>query len=336
MAKDKEIEDKEKDLPDQEEEKEEDGVEGEDESDDEDSKSSRKERDDDGEDDDDDSDDEDSRPQKKLRRRADMTEDERRQYNRQIRERRKQGKINQYRENARLLNEIAQMKQRYAEMERKLTEREKTDYHSEMNRLESAYAIAENAVKEATSNGDGEALARALNSRDQIRDRYRVVAEKVNAEPAPRERQESAQTPQYDDQTKYLVNRWAVRSRFKEWDPSEQMVAKFIDKQLVAEGYDSRSEEYYEELDYRLQDELPHRYKNSLSSTKSSGKAKARPIVAGAGREAPSKEEDQLRRLPKSFLENAEKAGLNVADPAVRKRLLERREEERKKYDRKA
>ena len=62
-------------------------------------------------------------------------------------------------------------------------------------------------------------------------------------------------------------------------------MAKQIDEALTSEGWDPTSQDYWEELDNRLQRYLPHRYNQSEDETPSR-RSRPRNIVTGSGRES--------------------------------------------------
>jgi hypothetical protein len=137
-------------------------------------------------------------------------------------------------------------------------------------------------MSEATSSQDGEAFAKAqemwYDARKQVEDlkRFRETAA------TPRQQ---ASIP--DPNLQRLAADWMERNRWYKPDnkDTDSKIAKQIDESLTAEGWDPTSEEYWDELDNRLQRYLPHRYNQQEDET-SSRRSRPRNIVTGSGRES--------------------------------------------------
>jgi hypothetical protein len=137
-------------------------------------------------------------------------------------------------------------------------------------------------MSEATSSNDGEAFAKAqemwYDARKQVEDlkRFRETA----ATP-----KQQASIPNPDLQR--LAADWMSRNRWYKPDikDTDSKIAKQIDEALTAEGWDPTSEDYWEELDNRLQRYLPHRY-NQQEDENPSRRSRPRNTVTGSGRES--------------------------------------------------
>lgn len=137
-------------------------------------------------------------------------------------------------------------------------------------------------ISEATSAGDGEALAKAqemwYDSRRQVEELKRL--------------RETAATPKQqqsipDPKLQRLAADWMERNSWYRPDnrDTDSRIAKQIDEALTQEGWDPTSEDYWDELDNRLQRYLPHRYNQQEDETPSR-RSKPRSIVTGSGRES--------------------------------------------------
>jgi hypothetical protein len=137
-------------------------------------------------------------------------------------------------------------------------------------------------MSEATSSQDGEAFAKAqemwYDARKQVEDlkKFRETA----ATP-----KQQASIP--DPNLQRLAADWMERNRWYKPDnkDTDSKIAKQIDESLTAEGWDPTSEEYWDELDNRLQRYLPHRYNQQEDETPSR-RSRPRNIVTGSGRES--------------------------------------------------
>lgn len=115
------------------------------------------------------------------------------------------------------------------------------------------------------------------------------------------------------------------------YDPNgkntDSKIAIKIDEELVEEGWDPTSEEYWEELDTRLSQYLPHQYKNQQTG----GNAKARPRspVTGSGRESAPAARPGEYRLSPDRVKAIKEAG-KWDNPVERQKMIRRYAE----YDR--
>jgi tRNA A37 N6-isopentenylltransferase MiaA len=66
---------------------------------------------------------------------------------------------------------------------------------------------------------------------------------------------------------------------------ADSRVAKSIDEQMSSEGWNPTDEDYWDELDSRLQKVLPHRY-NESNDDENRQVRRPRNVVASSGREA--------------------------------------------------
>ena len=141
---------------------------------------------------------------------------------------------------------------------------------------------------EATNNGDGQALVDAQtlwnNAQDEIRqlNQMRKQADRELKQPA---QQNNAPDPQIQR----AASEWIKRNNW--YDPnlgdSDSKVAKKMDELMSTQGWNPSDPDYWDELDSRLQKELPHRY-NDSNDDDSRNVRRPRNVVASSGREASS------------------------------------------------
>ena len=161
---------------------------------------------------------------------------------------------------------------------------------SELARLDKAIedqhmriTFAKNKIKEATENGDGDLLTSA----QEMWFEARRHAEDLTAL-KKRSVQPSQQPIQQDPKVQRYASDWMERNPW--YDPSskdmDSRIALTIDQALAEEGWDPKTEDYWEELDNRLQRSLPNRYTdNNNERTK---RSRPRNVVTSSGREAAS------------------------------------------------
>ena len=140
-------------------------------------------------------------------------------------------------------------------------------------------------LAEATQNQDGQAMVEAQtlwrNAEDEMRS-LGSLREQADAE-LRRPQQQGAPDPSISR----LADRWIKRNKW--YDPdggdADSRAAKRIDRAMSSEGWNPADPNYWDELDSRLQRELPHRY-NDSNDDDSRGVRRPRNVVGSAGREA--------------------------------------------------
>jgi hypothetical protein len=165
---------------------------------------------------------------------------------------------------------------------------EKKSHISDIARLDKAiqdeearlnYAKAK--MREATENSDGQAMIKAQELMYETKDRI----EKMRVYKAQAEQQPPAENNQESGQIKLLANSWMDRNAW--YDPEgtdpRSRIAKRIDNQLVREGWDPASEDYWDELDARLQEQESRAYTETNDETPR--KRGPRSVVTGSERE---------------------------------------------------
>ena len=151
------------------------------------------------------------------------------------------------------------------ELMERLSNVERKTHSADLARLDKAIEdkqlrlqYARMKMSEATSAGDGEALAKAqemwYEARREIEAMERVKEQAVKQTASP--------APVSNAELQRQATRWMDRNPWfrPEGDDEDSEIAKVIDQKLVKEGWNPASEEYWEELDRRLQKRLPHHY----------------------------------------------------------------------------
>lgn len=163
---------------------------------------------------------------------------------------------------------------------------EKKSHISDIARLDKAIQdeearlnYAKVKMREAADNSDGQALIKAQELWYETKDRIeKMKSYKQQAEQTPPEQPA-------DPIIKDLADSWMDRNPW--YDPDgkdpESRRAKRIDHQLVKEGFDPATEEYWDELDARLQESNPSQY--TERTTETPRKRGPRSVVTGSERE---------------------------------------------------
>ena len=126
------------------------------------------------------------------------------------------------------------------------------------------------------------------------------------------------QTPQQMPQADPMAEEWASKNSWFGTDRAMTFTAFEIHKDLVEkEGYDPKSQEYYQEIDKRIKVDFPHKFGN----TESQATNRAVQSVASATRS--SKPGRKQVRLPSSQVAIAKKLGVPLEEYAKQLKLTE-------------
>lgn len=140
-------------------------------------------------------------------------------------------------------------------------------------------------IVEATQNQDGEGMVQAQELMQQANDEIRQLANMRHQ--ADRELKQPQQNDEQDPAVKRNAQEWMRRNSW--YNPggndTDTRVAKKMDELMAAQGWDPTDPDYWDELDSRLQKELPHRY-NSGNDEDSRNVRRPRNVVGSSGREA--------------------------------------------------
>lgn len=227
------------------------------------------------------------------------------------------------RQNQDLMTRLSAVEQRTHGSELARVDKAIEDHHVRLQ-------YAKMKMAEAATANDGESLANA-------QEMWYDARQKVEA--LENMRRQAAQPPKQqaiapDMSVQRHAADWMERNDW--YDPQtkdvDSKIAKVVDEGLVADGYDPRSAEYWEELDERLQKRLPHKYSseyNESSNREKSPYTRPRSAVTGSGREsAASSGGRNTFTLSADQVRAMKDAGM-WEDPALRSRMIKRYANER-------
>jgi hypothetical protein len=140
-------------------------------------------------------------------------------------------------------------------------------------------------LSEATQNGDGEAMVEAQTLWQTAQEEARQL--QSLRQRANQEMREPAQQSVPDPEVQRLAAQWMRKNNWynpNATDPDSR-IAKKIDEVMSTQGWNPTDPDYWDELDSRLQRELPHRY-NATNDNESRDVRRPRNVVGSAGREA--------------------------------------------------
>lgn len=135
-------------------------------------------------------------------------------------------------------------------------------------------------LAEATTAGDGEAMAKAqemwYETRREI-ESMRSVKERAA--------QNTQVQPTENAEVQRHASRWMDRNDWYDpnGDDEDSQIAKVIDQKMVKEGWNPNSKDYWEELDRRVARRLPHRYTDDTDDQPT--RSRPRSVVTSSGRE---------------------------------------------------
>ena len=197
------------------------------------------------------------------------------------------------------------------------------------NRVESQMTLAKQALKQATEAQDAEAIAAAtealtLATTDKARlEQYSQAQKQYEAQEAAYIEQQQNQPPEQYAQPAEEFNEpspkareWAQKNTWFGQDQVATSVAFAVHKQLENEGFDTDSDEYYSEIDKRVQQELPHKFNVEAK--------KNVQTVASATRNTSTGRKQNRIQLTPSEQALAKKLGVSFKDYAIQKARLQK------------
>ena len=193
------------------------------------------------------------------------------------------------------------------------------------SRVTTSLAAAKQALKNAIESQDVEAQ---ISAQEQLAtlsvENARLNSLKANAVQTPREKQVNV-TPQQQQpaqQSDPRAEEWASSNSWFGNDTAMTYTAFDIHKKLVEEeGFDPKSNEYYEEVDSRIRLEFPHKF-DKMDNT-STERAKPAQNVASARRSSSTTGRKKTVRLSPSQVAIAKRLGVPLEDYAKQKQLTE-------------
>ena len=166
-------------------------------------------------------------------------------------------------------NKITALERRNAELAERLAKVENTAASYQFAQLDKAIEdeatrveYAKMKMLQAAQAGDVanqmEFLEQLTDAKQRLNQAQHYKKQQVEEAKAPKQNVPNPTT----EQVQQNANKWLKKNSW--YDPqardTDSRIAKVIDQELVADGWDPSDSEYWEELDNRLQSRLPHRY----------------------------------------------------------------------------
>ena len=174
-----------------------------------------------------------------------------------------------------------ELMERLSVVERKTHGADMARYDKAMEDEQYRLKYAQQKMKEATDNSDGEAFTKA----QELWYDTRRKLEAMNNYKEQVAKAGSSESSPANPKLVRLANDWMEANSW--YDPEagdeDTQIAKVIDKRLAAEGWDPATKDYWDELDSRLQKRLPHRYTRDAGEN---SRRSPRSVVTGSSRES--------------------------------------------------
>jgi len=209
--------------------------------------------------------------------------------------------------------------------EKRLSRLDKSYVSEFENRVTTSLAAAKLALKNAIESQDVEAQIAAQQQLATLSvENARINAMKVEEVDAPREKQVNI-TPQQRPTTPLpsdpKAEQWASSNSWFGNDSAMTYTAFDIHKKLVEEeGYDPKSDEYYDEVDSRIRLEFPHKFDKVESNT--TERVKPTQAVASAKRSATTGRK-KIVKLSPSQVAIAKRIGVPLEEYAKQLNITE-------------
>jgi hypothetical protein len=180
-----------------------------------------------------------------------------------------------------LRRENDEFKRRLSSVEQRTQAQDMGQLNKAIEDKQVALEYARMKLAEATNAGDGEAAVSAQELMFDTRQQLQQLTNMKKQSGQPR-----AEAPRIDPSVQRNAATWIERNNWYKPDLSDtdSKIAKLIDEGLVAEGWNPGTEDYWDELDNRLQKRLPHHY--NKSSDRNDSVRSPRNTVGSSGREA--------------------------------------------------
>jgi len=146
---------------------------------------------------------------------------------------------------------------------------------------------AKQKIKEATETGNGDLLTQAQEMWYEAKKNFEAL-EGLKKQSVQQPQHQTIQAP--DPMVARYAGDWMSENPW--YDPNgrdpDSKIALTIDNAMAEEGWNPKTQEYWEELDNRLAKYLPHRYISEVEKSVSPSTRRPRNIVTSSGRESAS------------------------------------------------
>ena len=208
------------------------------------------------------------------------------------------------------------------EIQSRLSKLDKTYVSEFEGRVKTSLAAAKLALKNAIDSQDVDAQVAAQEQIANLTvDAARLNAMKVAEVEKPKEVNVTPQRQQTTPQSDPKAEMWATKNPWFGNDTAMTYTAFDLHKKLVEEeGYDPKSDEYYNEIDKRIRVEFPHKFDKVENNT--TERVKPTQNVASAKRSASTGRRKTVKLTP-SQVAIAKRLGVPLEDYAKQLKITE-------------
>jgi len=177
--------------------------------------------------------------------------------------------------------------ERLAVVEKKTQGSEIARINKAIEDQEGRILYAKQKIKEATETGNGDLLTQAQEMWYEAKKNFEAL-EGLKKQSVSQPQHQTIQAP--DPMVQRYATDWMSENPW--YDPNgrdpDSKIALTIDNAMAEEGWNPKTQEYWEELDNRLAKYLPHRYSGAVESSVNPSTKRPRNIVTSSGRESAS------------------------------------------------
>ena len=177
--------------------------------------------------------------------------------------------------------------ERLAIVEKKTQGSEIARINKALEDQETRILYAKEKIKEATETGNGDLLTQAQELWYEAKKQHESL-EGLKRQSVSQPQQQTIQAP--DPMVQRYATDWMSDNPW--YDPNgrdpDSKIALTIDNAMAEEGWNPKTQEYWEELDNRLAKYLPHRYSGAVETSVNPSTKRPRNIVTSSGRESAS------------------------------------------------
>ena len=182
---------------------------------------------------------------------------------------------------------LALLQRQNEELMERLSAVERKTHSSYLARLDKAiedeqmrFEYAKTKIKQATEANDGESMIRAQEAMYESRQKLEAM-KNIKQKVAESSVQQKSNI---DPRIQKYANKWLTDNPWydNQGKDLDSAIAKMIDERLIQDGWDPATPEYWDELDERLQNRLPHRYNRNR---RESSERRPRSFVTSSERE---------------------------------------------------
>ncbi len=228
------------------------------------------------------------------------------------------------RENAEIKKHLAELQSMTGEFSKREAIRDEQQIDTAISSQKSLYATAERQFTKAIAEGDGAAAAEAQRIMGDAQNKYNQLTNlktthENNRRTAEIQKKEPVQQKDTRLQQVY-INRFLTKNDW--FDPAgtdeDSKRAKEIDNEVAREGFDPNTKEYWDEVEDRLRDEIPHVFRDEGVRRTVQAKPRPRQTNGSIGADSgSSNSKPNSIKIPERVVKMAKDAG-QWDDPKMR------------------